>query len=440
MSRVSPRTLWLLLWVVLAGALVYRAGRRPDSRGVILDHLEFSRRLAHGEDVNGPWKSDPDAPLRPLHAPYPPSFGLLTAPFSVVAETCGVRAARIAWASMQVVCLLTVALVLRRRTTGPPPSTATNYWHVLWLCTFVVGARFVLRDTHGGGGNIVNLALCLLAFDDAERGRERRAGLWLGLSLVTKPTQLWLLPVFLCFGRPRVVAAAVGTAIAGVAVTIALQRFDVAPWLRWIEGSWRIATQADAFATPALDFPAFEWMNQSLRCGLARWLGTVPAEFAARVTLGVPAGLGLDVSTVAMFGRGLALALTGAVLAVAWRVRSSAPARPWVFAAALVLSLLLSPLTWKAHHTALLPVLFLLLRQLHAHRSRALLGVLIAWAICCLPGKEIVGDAVDEWCNSLYVVTAWDIVLLAIALAMAWSAAREHGDAAPPTQFVELRR
>ena len=54
-----------------------------------------------------------------------------------------------------------------------------------WLLLFVLGARFVRRDTHGGGGNVLNLGLCLLAFDAAERERPREAGLWLGRSLGT---------------------------------------------------------------------------------------------------------------------------------------------------------------------------------------------------------------------------------------------------------------
>lgn len=434
MPRVPPKTLWLCLWVALAAALVYRAGRRPESRGVILDHLEFGRRLLHGEDVHGPWRSDPDAPVRPLHAPYPPSFGLLTAPFALVAATCGVRAARIAWATMQIVCLLVVARVLRRRTAGPPDAAGMPpaRWHWLWLGTFVIGARFVLRDTHGGGGNIVNLASCLLAFDAAERDRPGGAGLWLGVSLVTKPTQVWLLPVFLCLRRGRVVVAAAATAALAVALTLALQRFDVAAWLRWAEGSWRLATQADVFAVPALDFPPFEWMNQALRCAVGRWVGTVPPELAARVAFGVPAGLGLGVDATAMVARGLGLGLVVAVLLVAWRVRAVAAARLWLFAAALVLSLLVSPLSWKAHHVALLPLLFLLLKQLHDQRSRTVLGLLIAWAIVCLPGQEIVGDAAEEWLNSLYVVTVWDVVLLWFALARALALARADRPATSP--------
>ncbi len=441
---------WLLLWLAIAIALVARATSRRESKGVILDHLEFGRRLLHGEDVYGPWKSDPDAPIRPLHAPYPPSFGLLTMPFAIVDAALGTRAARAAWALLQLGCLLAAALALRALTAprappGAPSPTPPRYWHLLWLMTFVLGLRFVLRDMHGGGGNIINLGLCLGAFWLAERGRALPAGLLLAFSLVTKPTQLWLLPVFWLLGHRR----ALGWTLAGgalfVLITAVLQRFELAPWWRWIQGSWSLGTQADPFAVPAFDFPPFEWMNQALRCAIARWFGTVPDEYAAKVAFGVVPGLGWSVTAVAWLVRVASLGGLLLVLTTARRVRPSPQARLWLFASALVLSVLLSPLSWKAHHVALLPVLFLLLQRAVAHPGttrRWLIAVLVAWAVCCLPGGDLVGDDRGEWLNSLYVVTVSDVVLLlstvAIARSIARSAAREHDDAARDAAGVQV--
>jgi hypothetical protein len=73
---------WIWLWLLLGTALVVRAGIRD--RGVIIDHLEFGRRLLLGLDLYAPYL-DP----KPLHAPYPPSFGLLTAPFWLLGERLG---------------------------------------------------------------------------------------------------------------------------------------------------------------------------------------------------------------------------------------------------------------------------------------------------------------------------------------------------------------
>lgn len=424
MSVPAPaRLAWPLVWAAIAIVLVARATSRPETRGVILDHLEFGRRLLHGEDVYGPWKSDPDAPVRPLHAPYPPSYGLLTAPFAVVADSLGDRAARFLWACLQVLALAAIGQAMMALTAGrAPPAT----WHWLWFVTFLLGARFVLRDTHGGGGNLINVALCLLAFVFAERGRAAVAGLLLGFSLATKPTQLWLLPVLACLSHHRAALWTVAAGLGLVLVTLLLQRLDVGPWLRWIEGSWALGTQHDPWADPALGFPPFEWMNQSLRLCVARWCGEVPPEFAARVEWGVaPPGLGLDGATVGWITRVVALLMLATLLLACRRLRRIAAARVWLLAAAFVLSVLLSPLSWKAHHVALLPVLLLLVRRAVVSRARGVWLLLATWAVCCAVfGKDMVGlfageatgDAADEWLNSTYVVTLWDVVLFAVAL------------------------
>ncbi|MBL8736192.1 MAG: DUF2029 domain-containing protein [Planctomycetes bacterium] len=454
---MTPSRRWIgpVLWIAMGLFLVARASARPSSRGVLLDHLEFGRRLVHGEDVYGPWKSDPDAPLRPLHAPYPPSFGLLTAPFHLVDATLGRRPARFGWALLQVASLVVGALLLRRLLLargalgdGDPPlldAAERRRWQWLWLATFLLTLRFVLRDTHGGGGNLINVAFVLLAYAASERGHDRRAGAWLAFSLVTKPTMVWLLPVFLLFGRWRTVAWTLLAGTGFVLLTMALQRFELAPWWRWLQGSWALATQADPWAVPAFEFPPFEWMNQALRFCLARWCGEVPVAFSARVELGVAPGLGCDVATVGWIVRITSLGLLGAVLLVARRARHRADARLWVVVGTFVLTLLLSPLSWKGHHVALLPLLLLLVEHVWRTRSRAIAALLAMWFVTCsLPGGDLVGDAVDEWLNSVYVVTIGDVALLGAALVGAWRAARstpaEHRDAAPRRSLGEPGR
>lgn len=437
---MAPRAnrIWLVVWILAAVVLVARATSRREAKGVILDHVEFGRRLWLGEDVYGPWRSDVDAPLAPLHPPYPPSFGLMTMPCALVAEVAGMRAARAMWALVQIGCLVWIARVLRDLLTGraehaPPAANdgrAAN-WHLIWLLGALLLLRFLLRDMHGGGGNVINLALCLAAFADAERGKPLRAGLLLGFSLATKPTQLWLLPMFAVFGRWRALGWTAATGFGCVLVTLALQRFDVAPWLRWIEGTWALATQSDAFADPALGFPKFEWMNQSLRCALARWLGEVPPEFAAKVAWGVPRGLGFVQATVAMVTRIVSVSLLALTLVVGWRARRNAMGRMWAFAGALVLSVLLSPLSWKAHHMALAPVVVLLVHRALQRRERWIWALFAGWVLCCQLGADLVGDAADEWGNSVYVVTAWDLALLVVAARLARWAVVEAGPPEP---------
>ncbi|MBK8095726.1 MAG: DUF2029 domain-containing protein [Planctomycetes bacterium] len=420
MSPTTRRVL-LLVWSLLAITLIARAVDRKPHRGVIVDHLEFGRRLLHGQDPYAPWRSDPDAPERPLHAPYPPSFGLLTAPFAVLADVAGLRAARATWGLLQVAALIALFVGLRRVGLGrAPPSPLAM--HLLFLLALLMGSRFVLRDMHGGGGNLLNLGLCTLAFALAERGQPARGGWLLGLSLATKPTQIWLLPILLLLGHRRTVLHALLAGAVAVVASVALLRGDLAPWWRWLSGSWALATQTDAFLVPAAGFPEFEWMNQSLRCAVARWLGDVPPEFAVRVALAPPRGLGLDPTLVTWCTRALALTAFGAVATVAWRARgepAGATSRTWVLAAAFVLSVLLSPLSWKAHHVALLPTFVLLLQQGREQSSPRPAWLLLALVLAlCGIGGELLGDGVAEVANSLYLVTACDVALLLVTVCL----------------------
>ena len=259
----------------------------------------------------------------------------------------------------------------------------------------------MLRDTHGGGGNIINTALAVLAFLAAERQRPRTAGVLLAFSLVTKPTLVWLLPVFWLFGHRRVVLATALAAAAMVLATMALQRFELLAWSRWLQGSLALLRQSDAWAVPAYEFPPFEWMNQALRFAVARWGGTVPNEFAAKVPGGIAAGLGLAPEVVVWLTRTASALLLGSVVWTAWRTRAVPSARLWTTAAALALTLLLSPLSWKGHHVALLPVLLLLLHDAVQWRRKEQRGGAVAVVRAVLaagrrPGRRCVRRMAEQ--------------------------------------------
>lgn len=408
--------IWTTLWVVLALALVVRTTIRPDERGVILDSLEFGRRFAHGEYVYATKSVGSNAPSQPLHAPYPPSFGILMAPFALIEDHFGLRPARCAFGLLQVAALVVIFSALRRLPTGrSPPDQSRFNWLV--LATLLTAARFVLRDTHGGGGNLINLAICLRAYESAERGRPTTAGLWLGLSLLTKPTQLLLLPVFWLLGHKSAVGWALATISGGVLFSIALTNGDLSAWQRWLNGSIAFTSQQDPFVVPRFGFPPFEWMNQSLRCAMARWLGTVPPDFANRVKLGVVPGFGLSLATTAFATRFLSIGATLILFYKAGKAKNGAAhAKVMVFCAALILSLALSPLSWKAHHVAMLPLLFALIRKATEQRSYAARWLLAAFIIGCALGREILGDDIDELGNSLYIVSALDCALFLAAI------------------------
>lgn len=388
---MSRRLRWL--WVVLAVLLVVRTGIRD--RGVITDHLEFGSRLLAGVDLYAPFEE----PNAPLHPPYPPSFGLLTAPFSLLPE----RIARFAWGILQVAALGVALVWLRRRLLELAPTLGARVDLAL-LLSVGLGARYILRDTHGGGGNLINLGLVLGAFGASAEGRQRLGGVLLGLSLATKPNMVLLWPLLLLFGHRRAAWFSLLTLALAALTSLALLHFDPACWARWSAGSLAYATQTDVFAPPAYGFPPFTWMNQSWRCACARVLGDVPEQYTAQVVGFVP-GLGWSAPSVALV-RGLtsaALLLWNAV--VAWRRRSDMLARPAIVAATLALSLLLSPISWKAHHVGLLPAFGLLFASALSGRRAAWL-VAGGYALLCVLGEEITGKALKEWQQSSYLVTA----------------------------------
>ena len=85
----------------------------------------------------------------------------------------------------------------------------------------------------------------------------------------------------------------------------------------------------------------------------------------------------------------------------------------------LCASLLTSPISWKAHHVALIPA-FLVVAARAFDGDRFARGLAIAYfVLCSAGGGDLVGDAVKEWQQSLYLVTFFDLFLLSWLLRVA---------------------
>ena len=393
---------WTVLWSLLGCALVWRTGMRD--RGVIIDHLEFGRRVIHGLDLYAPYLE-----AKPLHAPYPPSFGLLTGPFSLLPE----RLARFAWGFTQILAIFMIARRLRDLAREFTPHVLSRL-NLAFAFIAVLAGRYILRDTHGGGGNLINLALILSALHAARFHRETNAGLILGFSLATKPVAVLFIPYLWLLGYRRAARTALFAAAGFLLLAILLLRQGVDPFLTWFDGSVNYSGMTDLFATPSHGFPPFTWMNQCLRCCVARYLGEVPAEFAALVP-GFRPGLGWTPTTTAWIARVSSLVLVGTTFGFVWIHRKSPSARPYGIAAVLALSLLLSPISWKAHHVALLPAFFLL--ATHAFRRRPIAWILASlYVLFCGLGEEVVGKGFKEVQQAYYFTTFGTLALLAWSL------------------------
>lgn len=386
-QRVFP-----LVWIALALFLVLRAGGRD--RGVIEDHREFGRRLVAGEELYAPYLE-----AKPLHPVYPPSFGLLTAPFATVDLTT----ARYAWAAAQVAALWVILLALARALARHAPHLVGST-HGIALLALVVTGRYVLRDTHGGGGNLINLAFAIAAYAAAERKRTLAAALLLGFSLATKPTMALLVPVMFALGQVRVAWGSCVAALGFVALALGLNGHGIEPLSRWFEGSLAYGSAVDLFAPPHLELPPFSWMNQSLRCMVVRYFGVIPDEFAALVPGFVP-GLGLPHLVTAWIARVLSIAVLAITLRAAWRARADVSRRDFALVATLAAGTLLSPISWKAHHVALLPAIFVAAAAAWNSMRGARIGLAAFFVLCSAGGGDLVGDAAKEWQQSLYLAT-----------------------------------
>ena len=414
---IPKARVWLWIAALLSLALVIRTGIRD--RGVITDHLEFGRRLLAGEFLYAPYAGEPA-----LHPPYPPTFGLLTAPFSLMGE----RLARFAWGILQIGALWTLGILMWRWL-----QRTAKQWHAPelrprapWLlaAAFFLTSRYWLRDTHGGGGNLINTALVLGSCELAWHGRRHLAGVILGASLATKPNLIWFLPVLLLWGQYRTVAIATATGIGASLLSLALLGFELDSWRIWVEGTLAYSGMTDIYGPALHDFPEFEWMNQNLRSAVHRFVGTVPPEQSERMQGWFP-GLGLAPATAATLAQLCAGVVLLGTLAVAWRERRGAPGgapQLAVCGAVLVAALMVSPLSWKAHHVALLPVLFLLLLRGGwrgaggSPGSRGPWVVAIGFWLTTQVGEALTGKAFKNATQGLYIVTAWDIGLWLCAL------------------------
>lgn len=421
----TRRLPWLAVALGVAVFLVYRATRK--SRGPVLHNRMFAANVWQGRF---PYQSPPPY-TRPVHAPYPPSYGILMGPLLLP----DILIARVLWAVLQLVMLVVLWRWMRRWWRSLASGSDPPYW--VPLLSLVLGSRFLLRDMAGGGGNLVFGVLVVLAClrPGEAPGEDRRSwtGCLLGLVLAAKPTPVLFLPWLWLRGRRRTLALAVLTAAALHASPILTLGADgwARAYERWIDGVLAYMAQQDVFAEPAYGFPLFSWMNQALRYAVARFLGSVPAAHVVDSPLFLQ-GLGLPIAATAWVYRTLAFLLVAAVMATLSRARRNPS--PWVEASAfgllVALTLLTSPITWKSYHVQLLPVFFLLLaraRLAAPERLGLTIGLVCYYVFCVLLSGDLVGEKGQTLLESTYVVTLGAIWALFRCWRILWADSRSAG-------------
>lgn len=408
-----------LVFAALAVVLIARAARKDD--GVLVHNQEWGARFLERRD---PY-FDAERGQR-MHGPYPPSYAWITAPLALLPTTV----ARIAWASAQIAALLVAFRVLRARTRVLWPELAPHA-PVLFAGALLLVSRFLLRDMQGGGGNTIYATLALCALELAWRGREWVAGAVLAFALVLKPNLAPLCLFFACRARWRALAA---TLVAGAALFAAPGIYFGMSSYAELSARWAASvveyTRTDdlrsAESVPA-GMPVEDTsMNQSLRAALDRALRPSTSEQIDDVHVA-----SLEPATIAALTRVALIALVLAAAVVAWRARG--PESEFLAALAFFpLAHLASPISWKAHHTALLALFFALLAvAARAPRRKWLIALLAAYYVLCdLASEELLGKAAKNWLQAVSLVTWFDLALLVATLALALRTASLRS---PPT-------
>src|SRR5262249_7758547 len=143
----------LVLFALFCLLLVLRASRKGV--GVIVHNQEWGARFLARED---PYL-EPDTGRR-IHGPYPPSLALVAGPLALLSPPL----ARVAWSTVQVSALWACFALVRRRLAQHWPALVPHASAVYGL-GLLLASRYLLRDTAGGGGNLLYSSLVWLGIE-----------------------------------------------------------------------------------------------------------------------------------------------------------------------------------------------------------------------------------------------------------------------------------
>ncbi len=407
----------LVLAVVLALVLVLRAARKGDS--VLVRNQEWGARVVAGVD---PYVDTIRGGR--LHGPYPPSYALVCVPLSMLPTTL----ARVVWSTGQIAALAAMYVLVRRWLGRGWPSVAPHA-SVVYAIGLLVASRYVLRDMAGGGGNMLYATALLWGVEFALHGRVLAPALLVALPLALKPNLAPLACVLLLRGRWRAfVSAALFLAVFAwmPALWYGTDGWS-ALWSRWIHDIAVYAEVPDLSEAARVPegFPVDDTgMNQSLRAALGRGASSYGAHFDAVAPF----------AAAAWTARIASIGAFAAAAWIAWRARGER-ARILAMLAFLPAALLASPITWKAHH-AVLVGLFALLAASAVERARwgkRAWFLASYWVLCGLLSGEVVGVQNKQWLQSVSVVTAFTVLLLAVVLreAVASDSSTPHDEVLP---------
>jgi hypothetical protein len=129
---------------------------------------------------------------------------------------------------------------------GKPASGAAPY-----LVLLIGGTQF-FRELHVGNINAILLYLCMIALELLWKNKKIASGMIFGLVILFKPHFAVVLPLLLFFRLPVSFLAAIGTAVAGVVVPMAVFGFggDLAVHREWLSAMAQHNTTEELIKAP----------------------------------------------------------------------------------------------------------------------------------------------------------------------------------------------
>ena len=322
---------------------------------------------------------------------YPPAMALLTTLLTFGPLQLGAAL----WYVVNILCGGVLIVGAWRLSGGPPLVGLPRRPLAIFTVAMLINLRYTIAPLQHQQFDLVIAASAILGGVMLWRGRDRTAGVWLGIAAAMKCTPLLFAPYLLW--RRKFAAAAL---LVGVAVGL-----NVLPDVVYPQKSGRLYVQdwLDSFAGMAARQGPGTWytepsQNQSLAGTFARWTGAVRARWVVTDEGDLPPTP--PWLRAAVLGTGL-----GLLLITLWRcgrpfqppemVPADAP-RPvplerlqvgMEMSAGVCLMLLLSPMTGKAHFALMLLPCFLITRAVFERPRPAPRGV-VRRAVSLRPAND----------------------------------------------------
>ena len=417
-SLTMKRLRWLPIISFGIIVLVYWIRIVLIPQGDFPNHWELGRRMVEGE-----WIYEGG-----LNFVYPPFWALAHAPLALI----DVHVAQMLVYPLGPLALAGLLWILHQLTLEQYPlDSGRLFWATTAALTLAL--HFITRDLIEVGVNTALVTLSWLAIYLWTRGRDRVAGISLGLAAALKCTPLLFLPYFCLKRQWRLVAVA----------SIAFILFSLSPMLiqgptQYIQSiqAW-VGKVAMGIANPdpsrgPLGQDKVE--NLSLRPALARYLMHLPYGHMGRPETSDsldrpnrppnPYYLQFIDLSATWAGAVVRTILICILLAIAWSFRRPCidrmdPAIVYECATISLLILLYSPITWKQHCVGVIPALYLVCRHAFAgvKLSKWTIPSLTLYAIFALVlSRELIGRDAVKLLDSYRVKTAAILLLTGTVL------------------------